>query len=320
MKRFIKMIPVVMMSLAVCILPVFAMAEVDTKATGTVILKNYPADNSVFDFYKVADVDEKMYMTLTGKYAPYASEFEINIANADHAEAQKTWAETTDTLARLTEGEGISPDKSFSCTDGVWRANDLEVGLYLVLSKPARKGNYTYWSLPMLVSIPVNFDDPEHAMDPADIPYIQETDEWIYEYEINIKYDCKEIPQQNYRVVKEWVNDGDGKTRPVNLEVRILKDGEVAETIKLNTSNNWTYSWTGDADAVYSVQEVKVPAGYTVSYSDNKTVFTIRNKYKEPPNTSDTTDLKWPMIGLCVGGAIALIAGIILLRDKKQSQ
>ena len=320
MKRLMKIMPIALLSLIVCMLPVFGMEAVDTTKKGEVTLTEYPPEGAVFEFYKVASADEKMYLTLTSKFAPYADQIEINVADEDHSKAQAVWAETANTLASLVPGEGIEPDMTFTNAGKKCTATDLEVGLYLVLSKPIEVGNELYYTAPMLVSVPVNFVDTDHTMDPADIPYIQETEEWIYEYEINVKYGCEEIPPREYRVTKEWVNDGEGKTRPPTILVNVLKNGVLDQTITLNAANNWTATWMGEKNARYSVQEVKIPEGYQVSYVENTTVFTIRNKYKEPPNTSDQTDLKWPIIGLCAGGLVAFIAGLILMRDRKQSQ
>lgn len=314
MKRVIKTVPITLLSLMVCILPVFGMEAVDPTRKGTVTLSGYPADGAVFEFYKVADADEKMYLTPTAAFAPYADQFELNVPDDepyDDSKAQAVWAETANILSNLAPGEGIAPDLTFTNSGGKCVASDLEVGLYLVLSTPIEVGNKLYYTAPMLVSVPTNIKDGE-------IPYIQDTEEWIYEYEINVKYSSEEIPPREYRVTKVWVNDRVGKDRPVNILVNIIKNGELDQTITLNAANNWTATWMGEKNAKYSVQEVKIPEGYHVSYEDNTTVFTIRNKYSEPPNTSDSLDLKWPVAGLCIGGLAALLAGVILLRDRKQ--
>ena len=192
-------------------------------------------------------------------------------------------------------------------------AADLPVGLYLVLSDPVEVDNELYYTLPMLISVPTNIKDGK-------IPYIGDTEEWFYDYEVNVKYEKEEIPPREYRLLKVWVNDGEGKKRPADLEVQILKNNAVVETVTLNSANNWSYSWMGEKNARYSVREVKVPDGYKVSYEDQTTVFTIRNRFMEPPDTGDHNDLSGWMTGLCVGGLIALLAGIVLLRDGKQTE
>ena len=319
MKRVMKMVPITLLSLIVCMMPVFAMEAVDTDAKGSVTFNGYPADGAVFEFYKVATADEKMYLTLTDTFEPYADQIQINVTDDepyDDSKAQAVWADTARTLANLVQGEGISPEKIFTNTGEKCVASDRDVGLYLVLSKPIEVGNELYYTLPMLVSIPTNITG-------EDIPYIQDTEEWVYGYEvdidINVKYEHQEIPPREYRVRKVWANDGKGDKRPVELVINILKNGKPDQTITLNAANNWTATWMGEKNAKYSVQEAKVPAGYKVSYEENETVFTIKNTMgTPPPYTGDTNHLKWPMIGLTVSGLAAIFAGVILLRDRKQ--
>lgn len=316
MKRYIKTIPMILLSMILCILPVFAMAEVDVTKTGTVILTGYPPEGAELRFYKVADADKTMVFTLTPKFAPYADQITVNVEDRepyDGSTSQAVWAETAKTLASIVPGDSIEPDVTFMNSGEQCVAADLPVGLYLVLSDPIEVDNDLYYTLPMLISVPTNISDGK-------IPYIGDTEKWFYDYEVNMKYKKEQIPPREYRVLKVWVNDGEGKKRPASLEVQILKNNTVVETVVLNSSNNWSYTWMGEKNARYSVREVKVPDGYKVSYEDQTTVFTIRNRFTEPPDTSDHTDLKWPMMGLCIGGLIALLAGIVLLRDRKQTE
>lgn len=315
MKRIMKIVTVTLLSLTICMLPVFGMEAVDTGKKGTVTFNGYPADNAVFEFYKVASADEEMHLTLTDKFTPYADQIELNIKDDepyDDPKAQGAWTETAYALANLVQGEGITPENTFVNAGQKCIASDLETGLYLVLSKPVEVGNELYYTLPMLVSMPTNIADGE-------IPYIEDTEEWFYDYKVNVKYEHNTIPPREYRVTKEWINDGEGKTRPVSITVNILKNGAVDQTITLNKDNNWTAVWMGEKNARYSVQEVNVPDGYKVSYTDNTTVFMIRNKMDSPrPDTGDTDNRKKWMIGLTVSGLAAVFAGILLLRSNKQ--
>ena len=90
-------------------------------------------------------------------------------------------------------------------------------------------------------------------------------------------------------VTKVWSdgNNQDGK-RPSSIEVQLYADGsEKGDPITLSDSNKWTYTWT-DLDEkkdgkniAYTVQEDKVPDGYTSSVSGDATKgYTITNSYK----------------------------------------
>ena len=90
-------------------------------------------------------------------------------------------------------------------------------------------------------------------------------------------------------VTKAWDDSSnqDGK-RPSSIEVQLYADGSAkGDKVTLNDSNKWTYTWT-DLDEkkdgkniAYTVQEVKVPDGYTSSITGDATKgYTITNSYK----------------------------------------
>lgn len=92
-------------------------------------------------------------------------------------------------------------------------------------------------------------------------------------------------------VHKVWDDNGDPE-RPESVDVNLLKDGEIAETVKLNGENQWTYTWD-DLDDRYrwSVEEI-VPEGYEVSYKlEDNTVFITNHNDYEPPVEPDPVDL-----------------------------
>lgn len=98
-------------------------------------------------------------------------------------------------------------------------------------------------------------------------------------------------------VRKVW--EDDGKDRPDSIEVNLLRDGEAVDKVELNKDNQWTHTWDRlDIDSEWSVEEVKVPEGYKVSYKTDGTMVTIINTENEPdPEPADPVDLtvikKW---------------------------
>ena len=101
-------------------------------------------------------------------------------------------------------------------------------------------------------------------------------------------------PGETSRTVKKIWNDkkdSDG-IRPKSIKVQLYADGTaVGDTVKLNADNNWKHTWSGLAESedgetvVYTVKEVKVPTGYTVSYSSD--TFVITNKHNVTSNKND---------------------------------
>ena len=91
-------------------------------------------------------------------------------------------------------------------------------------------------------------------------------------------------------------NNQDGK-RPASIEVQLLADGaEHGDPVTLNQDNNWSYTWEhldkykDGSEITYTVKEVGVVQGYTVSYSAD--TFTITNTHT-PEKTSKTVSKVW---------------------------
>ena len=97
-------------------------------------------------------------------------------------------------------------------------------------------------------------------------------------------------------VTKVWVdeNNQDGY-RPAKVTVTLFGDGEEIETVDLDASNNWSYSWTGldkkanGTDIDYTIEE-KAVANYTTKItkaSDDTFVYTVTNTH-----TTEKTEVK----------------------------
>ena len=69
-------------------------------------------------------------------------------------------------------------------------------------------------------------------------------------------------------ITKEWDNDDENK-RPDSVQVQLLEDNIVVETITLFAKYNWTgtFSYLQQSDKKYTIKEVDVPDNYTPSYT-----------------------------------------------------
>ncbi len=141
-------------------------------------------------------------------------------------------------------------------------------------------------------------------------------------------------------VAKRWITDDGGVVSPF-VSVVLLKDGQVEDTVFLSQENEWSYSWSGlDADHVWMVDEIDVPAGFQHSVTGENGVFTIvnddvstdcdivekfepSNKVNAPiefkatkriPQTNDKVGgFAWVMLALGVAGGAT---GLLLWRKK----
>ncbi len=105
----------------------------------------------------------------------------------------------------------------------------------------------------------------------------------------------------SYKVFKVW-DDSDNKSgkRPKSIKVQLLSDGkEYGEPVVLNEGNKWAYEWIGLAkraagkDIKYSVKEIEVPDGYTVSVEERDGETIITNTGIPEPETEHSVLKIW---------------------------
>lgn len=119
-----------------------------------------------------------------------------------------------------------------------------------------------------------------------------------------------------YKAVKAW-RDG-GRGRPVSVSVEVRRDGQLQQPVTLSAENNWMYTWKAvDDGSVWTVNEVNVPAGYTVGIQRSGDTFSITNTKPETPagnnpKTGDTTNMTLYVLLMAASGLALLVVGIVL--------
>ena len=95
-------------------------------------------------------------------------------------------------------------------------------------------------------------------------------------------------------MLKVW-EDGDGENRPESIQVQLLKNGEVAETVTLSAGNNWRYTWRNLSEKEdWRVVEKETPKGYTVTVSQEGITFVMTNTQGEPEEPEEPTEPEKP--------------------------
>ena len=110
------------------------------------------------------------------------------------------------------------------------------------------------------------------------------------------------IPEVVSKSVEKVWNDNnnqDGK-RPENIQVQLKANGNnKGDTITLNADNEWKYTWSGlekysdGKEVTYTIEEVNVPEGYTVSYNTETEGKTIITNTHEVEKTSYSVEKIW---------------------------
>ncbi len=98
-------------------------------------------------------------------------------------------------------------------------------------------------------------------------------------------------------VKKEWINTGNSSAQPTSVVVDLLADGAVIDSVTLDASNNWTYTYSnldayaGGQKIAYTFKE-HAPANYNDTYETVGTVTTITNTYDFSVERTEATVTK----------------------------
>lgn len=218
-----------------------------------------------FDVYRVADVDAYNYseFTLTGAFAKLPVKINKMKDNAE-------WLDAASTLASYTTG--MTPDHTGTTDNGGnLTFTGLKPGLYLVLGQETTiqgyEETYIYTFTPYLISLPA-LDEVNNA--------------WVYDVTTTPKYDKDEehpdLPPHPVHILKVWKDEGYEFLRPTEIEVVVYCNGEYWDTVSLNELNKWLYKLPNSVDH-WTVQEVRVPDGYTVTITKNLYGIIVTNTY-----------------------------------------
>jgi len=223
---------------------------------------------------------------------PFAS-YPINIHGIT---TQEQWNTVAQTLCSYIVANQAEPDREeITDTNGTVYFSDLETGLYFVREAVADHFDGTYVFNQFLAYLPTPQQDG------------------TYNYNVEARPKCTEfVPKTQYTVTKLWQGDKKQDTRPKEVTVNIYKDGVLFETQRLNTQNNWSYTWyVADEDtSKWTVAEQDVPEAYKVKIRQKGNVFSIINTCKNgpetPPQTGDIfTPLPW-VFAMCLSGIMLL--------------
>lgn len=204
---------------------------------------------------------------LEGEFADYPVSLEDMSASAVSAAA--------DTLENYAVLDRISPiAQGETGNDGLLKFDGLEPGLYMTCGKKLVVGDTTYLPSALLVEIEMSGEGGQTNFDLNAYPKL---------YYKKISYDIS-----TFTVRKIWENDENViHNRAASISVEIYKDLELWDTVVLDESNDWSYSWAYSSSPDWRVKEAEVPDGYTVIYRSNDTQFAIVNTYSREPETTE---------------------------------
>ena len=296
MKKLNKMLSCLLLLCMILALPLGAAAsedigfDEDQDCTLEILIENesdqdLPVADADVTLYKVADVKvnkDTVSYPCTSDFTGYAKALD----NVDNKIAEE--------LFEYAVQHRVSGETKYTDEEGRTEFTGLKPGVYLVSEIKGVTDQYVKFK-PFL----------------AVLPYDEEGN-WIYRVLAKPKFDLAgDQAKTELRVNKVW-ND-DGKKRPKSVTVQLLCDGAVKDTVELSEENGWKYVWKDmDKTLKWSVQEVNIPEGYTVTYRQDGFVFTVSNTRK----LVQTGQLNWPVPVLAIAGILCIIAGLLMKRGK----
>lgn len=270
-----------------------------------------PLPGAELQIYKVADISERGEFSFLEEFAAYPLQFNELEGN--------DWAAIANTFNSYIKMDNIQPTDT-GITDGTGTVifprvrKPMEPGLYLITGNTLTYNDVCYTPVPSLVALP-NREGDSH--------------QWDYNVTVNMKYTFRTAPS-DCRVIKVWKDDGNENKRPDSVEVNLLKDGKVEDTVTLSRDNNWSYTWIGLArENSWTVAE-KTVDGYTVSITQEQiaaeknspmhTVFNVTNTYtgnEADSKLPQTGSLWWPVPVMLITGLLLIIAGVMRMKGTK---
>ena len=188
-------------------------------------------------------------------------------------------AESTDTAAKTIGcyiiAAGVSPlAKGYTNAEGELEFGSLSSGLYLAKGKVLHVDNKWYFPSTLLIEV----NDANFSLS--------------YDAYPKFYYETETDREKSYTVKKVWIDDEPGsKKRPISITVDLYKDGEFTDSVTLDETNNWEYTWDSlEAGAEWTVAEHEIPVPYRVLIDSNRTQYLVRNSFDPGIPLDSSTD------------------------------
>jgi len=258
-----------------------ARESIDTSKQGSLTVTYKFGEEKMFDgvnsrIYKIASATEGGSFTLDPGYIDKSSIKDLS-SITDEATAQNEWKQILEDVKDYAISEH-TPDQTAVSAAGQVRFNNLGLGIYLVCADNYYETENTYVFTPFLISV----------------PQLDENDRWVYDANAGSK--CEKFDRMvNLELHKRWDDSEYTDKRPESIEVKIIKNNELYQTVNLSDSNNWTYVWNEKPGSTWTFEEqLASDSRYTASISETKTytqdvaseIYTITNKYNPPTETT----------------------------------
>jgi hypothetical protein len=244
--------------------------------------------NAAFRLYRVADVNTKRQYTTVFPFEDMSSDPEVLVEMLLSLRDRVTQSGVPADEILITDAEGYAS------------AMDLAPGAWLLICDPVHAGHLTHYVEPQLILLPRE-DQPGQLTTELEI------------YPKSTVLDRNAVLEVQ-KVVKTWDDAGYEAQRPKSITVRLLKNGQVMDTVVLSEENNWQYVWMDLIPvADWSVEE-EVPQGYTPEVQESDGVYSLVNHRRDIPQTGH---IWWPVALALAGGFLLVVLGVLIKRSDR---
>lgn len=221
-----------------------------------------------WDIFKIGGRNDKGEYELRGEFAKFPVSLE------DTSTSALTFAaDTLDTFTTVYKSKPLYSKKADK--NGYLRFEDLGVGLYLVAGDYVKIDDTYYFPAAFLMEI-TEFGGNNQVYDLTAYP------KYIYK---------NASEKEEYTVKKVWEKDEiHPSTRSAYVTVEIYRNDSLFETVRLDESNDWSYSWSADKPYDWKVLEVDIPENYYVLFRNNETQYVVVNSFNTSSSIQDSTD------------------------------
>lgn len=196
-------------------------------------------------------------------------------------------------LEQFLNAHPVTAIKAVTDSQGTAVCTDLPLGLYFIKQTNTVEGFAP--CKPFLVTVPLLIDG-------------------VYQYNVEASPKTEASKLTSITIKKVW-NTGETSKTPNSVTVQLLRNGTIVETATLNAKNQWqvTFENLPESDD-YTVKEINIPQGFTVTYGQNGYNFTVTNTAA----LIQTGQLTWPIPVFAFIGVVLLMLGTVILRKERR--
>lgn len=150
---------------------------------------------------------------------------------------------------------------------------NIQSGAYLIVPVGIKDGYLN--PTPFIVTVPVK-DETQNK--------------WIYNIDATpkIEADKDDTDEEKTYISVKKIWETYGKI-PDSINVSLIKDGTIVESVALSAANNWYHRWDNlEKEHSWNVIETDVPAGYSALYEISQMTVIIRNRYDDSDDETTT--------------------------------